>query len=59
MTIAECEKSVDIWIAERLFYLYLQILLVHTKLDYVFYRTMSRITDAVAFSRYFVETNDT
>jgi len=36
-----------------------QILLGHTKIDYVFYRTMSRITDAVAFSRYFVETYDT
>jgi len=29
------------------------------KLDYLPSRTMSRITDAVAFSRYFVETNDT
>jgi len=36
-----------------------QLLLGHTKLDYVFYRTMSRITDNVAFSQYFVETNDT
>jgi len=37
----------------------IQVLLGHKKLDYVFYRTMSRITDTVAFSQYFVETNDT
>jgi len=36
-----------------------QILLGHTKIDYVFYRTMSRTTGTVSFSRYFVETNDT
>jgi integrase len=36
-----------------------QLLLGHTKIDYVFYRTMSRTTGTVSFSRYFVETNDT
>ena len=36
-----------------------QLLLGHTKIDYVFYRTMSRITNTVAFSRHFIATNDT
>ena len=37
----------------------IQVLLGHKKLDYVYYRTMSRITDTVAFSRYFIATDDT